>query len=565
MWDVFISHASEDKDEIARPLADALVNAGLRVWYDEFALKLGDSLSGSIDHGLAGTRYGIVILSPAFFAKEWPRRELDGLNSREISAGKVILPVWHKVGRADVLRFSPILADKLSVSTDKGLAAVVHDILQVLHEEPLPAPVPAKTIASRVNRRTLILATVFCLSLLTAAWLYTAVGAPAYAHARLKAWPLDYSSATFIDRARQGDLEAVKLFLAAGIDPNLPARDQEDGGTSTALRAAAYNGHTKVMEALIGGHADVNQWAGRMHALLSAAAGGQLQAVKLLLDNGAEADAIDRALLYAAVGGNADVIRALLEHGAKLEPEAGVSALRAAAYEGHTAALAALLDRGVDVNGKDSSDGFSALTSAVRDDRIEAAMLLLQRGADINAPDKDGMTPLMWVTTHEQTARFLIDKGADINAKDKQGMSVLAQAVSQIPYGSKPIVDLLLERGADPNLPDDKGETPLMVGLRSSQSVELIEQLLEKGAEVNVKDKQGYTPLMLALKSPDFETSERRIEPLLDIVRALLKRGARVGDKADDGETALSLVKQLPMPVPERGRILKLLLSPSQT
>jgi hypothetical protein len=55
-WDVFISHATEDKDEVARPLAQALHNAGLRVWLDENELQLGDSLRAKIDHGLANAR-----------------------------------------------------------------------------------------------------------------------------------------------------------------------------------------------------------------------------------------------------------------------------------------------------------------------------------------------------------------------------------------------------------------------------------------------------------------------------------------------------------------------------
>jgi hypothetical protein len=84
MWDIFICHASEDKEAIARPLANALKQAGLDVWYDEFTLTLGDSLRRKIDHGLARSRYGAVILSPHFFAKEWPQRELDGLTTKEI-------------------------------------------------------------------------------------------------------------------------------------------------------------------------------------------------------------------------------------------------------------------------------------------------------------------------------------------------------------------------------------------------------------------------------------------------------------------------------------------------
>ena len=82
-WDVFISHAWEDKETIARPLAKALEAKGLKVWFDEFTLTVGDRLRRSIDRGLAGCRYGIVILSPHFFAKEWPQKELDGLVQRE--------------------------------------------------------------------------------------------------------------------------------------------------------------------------------------------------------------------------------------------------------------------------------------------------------------------------------------------------------------------------------------------------------------------------------------------------------------------------------------------------
>jgi len=134
-WDLFVCHASEDKNEIARPLARALTVKGLTVWYDEFTLTLGDSLSESIDHGLANSRFGIVILSPSFFGKEWPRRELDGLTAKEIRYGKTILPIWHNVDRDFVLKYSPVLAGKLAVSTDKGLDKVIDEILKAISKD----------------------------------------------------------------------------------------------------------------------------------------------------------------------------------------------------------------------------------------------------------------------------------------------------------------------------------------------------------------------------------------------------------------------------------------------
>jgi hypothetical protein len=124
-YDVFIAHASEDKDEIATPLALKLKKKGLRVWYDDFTLRVGDGLRRSIDKGLASSEYGIVILSPSFFKKEWPQRELDGLAAREIEGKKVILPIWHKLSRAEVVNHSPTLADRIAAKTLDGLPCVV--------------------------------------------------------------------------------------------------------------------------------------------------------------------------------------------------------------------------------------------------------------------------------------------------------------------------------------------------------------------------------------------------------------------------------------------------------
>jgi hypothetical protein len=133
--DVFICHASEDKDLVVRPLAVELSQLGLLVWYDEFELRIGDSLRRNIDRGLAETRFGIVVLSPAFFKKEWPQRELDGLVSRETAEGsQIILPIWHAVSRDDVLGYSPTLADKLARSTSttsiSRIAAEVAEIVR---------------------------------------------------------------------------------------------------------------------------------------------------------------------------------------------------------------------------------------------------------------------------------------------------------------------------------------------------------------------------------------------------------------------------------------------------
>ena len=98
LHDVFICHAREDKDEFVRPLVEALRSHHIEVWYAEFALDVGDSLREAIDRGLATSRYGIVVLSPSFFRKRWPNRELNGLVAREMGEDHgIILPIWHGV------------------------------------------------------------------------------------------------------------------------------------------------------------------------------------------------------------------------------------------------------------------------------------------------------------------------------------------------------------------------------------------------------------------------------------------------------------------------------------
>lgn len=132
-YDVFISHASEDKEVLVRPLAHALHSAGLKVWYDEFELRIGDSLRRKIDQGLANSRFGIVVLSPSFFDKNWTRYELDGLVTREMTGEQIILPLWHNITRLEIVKISPSLADKLARSTsDYSVEEIATEISTVI-------------------------------------------------------------------------------------------------------------------------------------------------------------------------------------------------------------------------------------------------------------------------------------------------------------------------------------------------------------------------------------------------------------------------------------------------
>lgn len=126
--DVFISHASEDKDEIVRPLANALIAEGLTVWYDEFSLKIGDSLRRKIDQGLSKSRVGLVVLSPSFISKGWTNYELDGIMTKAVSGEQILLPIWHQITKQEVINYSPSLADKLARST------AIHTVEEIAKE-----------------------------------------------------------------------------------------------------------------------------------------------------------------------------------------------------------------------------------------------------------------------------------------------------------------------------------------------------------------------------------------------------------------------------------------------
>ena len=131
-WDLFISHASEDKHEFVRPLAEALQKRGLSVWFDELTLTVGDSLRRSIDRGLSHSRFGVVVISPSFLKKEWAQKELDGLIAREVDGTKVILPVWHKITAREVRSYSPLLADRLAAFSSSGLHQVADELALVI-------------------------------------------------------------------------------------------------------------------------------------------------------------------------------------------------------------------------------------------------------------------------------------------------------------------------------------------------------------------------------------------------------------------------------------------------
>ena len=151
--DVFICHATEDKEKVAAPLADALIGRDISVWYDDYELEIGDSLTERIDGGINRCRFGLVILSPSFFAKSWPQSELEGLEARVMDGEVELLPIWHQISRDDVKEFSPRLLGKYALLTSNHeigemAGKIAAKIAPVAADSPAPLPPAAPAVAA---------------------------------------------------------------------------------------------------------------------------------------------------------------------------------------------------------------------------------------------------------------------------------------------------------------------------------------------------------------------------------------------------------------------------------
>ena len=134
-WDVFISHASEDKEAVAIPLRDALTARGVTVWLDKTEMRIGHSLRRKIDEGIRSSRYGVVVLSQSFFAKGWTNHELDGLVTKTVAGEQTLLPIWHDITGDQVRGYSPSLADKVALSTGStSIEEIADQISEVVQE-----------------------------------------------------------------------------------------------------------------------------------------------------------------------------------------------------------------------------------------------------------------------------------------------------------------------------------------------------------------------------------------------------------------------------------------------
>jgi uncharacterized protein len=385
------------------------------------------------------------------------------------------------------------------------------------------------------------------------------------ARADLARLPVEYTPEAFINGAQDGKTAVVRLFLQAGIDPNVG-----DRRGFTALMHAAGRGDVPMMEMLLKAGAAVNARTrtGGGTALSWAAGDGQLAALRLLLKAGAAKNTLDGAFSTALRGAHVDAMRLLLDHGANaraddgdtahtltlipqnrsaLLPEildillqrgwpvdartpSGETALMGAAFGDNLSLMASLVKAGADVNLHCEctgirAGGYSALTMASARRNEGAVRLLLDAGAKVDAPSNDG-TALMLATEERDVSlvKLLLSRGADPNnARNWAGDTALMYAALR----SLELVQVLIAAGADVNARSKTGATALIHAAGSDQSV-IVRTLLDAGAQLEAKTQRGRTALMFAVMSSSVAAA-----------RQLLERGARI-DAVDEDHRSVT-------------------------
>ena len=391
-----------------------------------------------------------------------------------------------------------------------------------------------------IARRPIFAVTMVLLVVLGGLWVYQDTALTSgRARTKLSQMGIAYDAETFVERAQKNDVDAIKLFLRAGIAP-----DAETGRGRTALMESAAQGHITLVRMLAERGANVDT------ALPLAGAYGQKDVVVFLLGRQPGRAAISSAMVNALINGaDADLVRMLLDKGADPNFEArdlrrganAEPALIEAVIIPRVDLVQLLLSRGAHVNAR-GVRGRTALQAATslfserydakaQQDQIEIVKVLLNNGADLEARGGDywQVTPLMLAIDKQrgQIALLLVEQGADVNAqsafvgRNRPGRSALMLAAEK---DMSDVVQALLAKGADVNYRNELGETALHAAARrpaGRRNAEVAQVLLTAGVEVNAQNNKGETALMLAAGTNGSAAKD-------DFVEALLRSGAGI-------------------------------------
>ena len=127
-YDVFISHASEDKVPFVDMLVDELLQRGVKVWYDRHVLTWGRSIRQNIDVGLRQSKFAIIVLSEHYIQKYWTQKEFNALFNLGSQLGDFLLPIWHNITPERAKEFSPMLSDSFALKSSDLTVAEIADM-----------------------------------------------------------------------------------------------------------------------------------------------------------------------------------------------------------------------------------------------------------------------------------------------------------------------------------------------------------------------------------------------------------------------------------------------------
>lgn len=332
--------------------------------------------------------------------------------------------------------------------------------------------------------------------------------------------------------AKMGDTTRMKELIAKDADVNI--KDNDYNGYNS-LMWASLRGHTNAVKLLIVNGAELNAVdVSNQSALALAAFSGRLEIVKLLVEKGAEINPKNpkakTALASAVTQGNGDIAKYLLEKGAKMGPDILADALQYPA-KAKPDMIQLLILNGANVNAKSSQSlgGTTALIWAVDKDYIDIVKLAIQKKADMNIFDKNGMTALMVAVKQGKVemTKLLIENGANLNSIGGQGSALMIATEK----GNTEFVNLLIEKGADVNLAKQWGETALIIAVEKD-NLAMAELLINKGANVDAKKGNGETSLMRAANYCK-----------IDMVKLLISKKADANVIDKNGQTALNKAK----------------------
>ena len=255
-------------------------------------------------------------------------------------------------------------------------------------------------------------------------------------------------------------------------------------------------------------------------------------------------------LMYAAAYGSVDAMKMLIDAGADVNAKNSFDATALMWCANDMAKVRLLIDKGANVNARSKQGRTPLMIASAGDGASQIVKLLIEKGADISVKDKSNSTALLEAVdaNDNATIRLLIEKGADLNARNKSGDTALMIASS---YGNVEIMRTLLSKGADVNavsaaVTDHVKNGAIALGNFTALGYcvpyggrEAVKILLDAGAKVNVQDVRGMTPLMLAIGTD-------RADP--EVIRLLLAGGADVKIKSKAGETAIDWARKFNYP-----------------